>query len=381
MTARVARGLLRRGAISALLMSVCRGEDEALRARLDPDGIVAAARHHRVAPLVHVALRDSFPRVASPLRMDRDRAVAVHLGASAVLDELDHILGEMPWVVFKGPVLSEHAHPVPGLRTYQDIDVLVDPRDLRDATTRLAGAGWALLDFDDILRLPDVPGEMHWMSPTGLQVDLHWSMINMASRRQRFQVPTADLLGRRRRQAVGVTTTWTLDPVDALVHVCLHAALTGADRMLLLLDADQLARRIVNWSEAAARARAWGAQAAVAVVLHRSRRFLGTPVPDDLDRLLGISAVFRAVTAGVDGVVPVPSLRREASIPRLVSRAVRPSTGATVAAIGRSVVVGVRDRLIPRPSLAIREPATDEALDGFVRRVEGEASLADRTRA
>jgi hypothetical protein len=190
----------RRRATSAVLVSICRGEDVRPPHQISPDDIVQAVRHHRVAPLAHVALRTSAPALAAPLQEDRDRAFAVHLGATAVLDDLHHILGELPWVVFKGSVLSEHAHPIPGLRAYQDIDVLVDPRDLRDVTTRLAAVGWELLDYDHMLRLIDVPGEMHWRSPVGLQVDLHWSMINMASRRQRFTVPTADLLGRRRRQ-------------------------------------------------------------------------------------------------------------------------------------------------------------------------------------
>lgn len=363
---------------SSALLAVCRDQSD-LAARLLGDDaavrgdFVRAARHHRVAPLSHVRLRDADPELGVELREDRDLAIAVHLGATAVLEGLGHALGDVPWLAFKGPVLSEHAHPAPGLRTYHDVDVLVAPSDLREVTARLTGAGWTVGDYDHMLRLLDTPGEMHWFSPVGLQVDLHWSMINMAVRRRRFRVDTRDLLDRRRQVPVGLAHTWTLDPVDTLVHVCLHATLTGAHRMLLLLDVDQVARQIDDWSAVADRACEWRANAAMVVVLHRAARLLGTPLPDDLDELLGASPPFRAVTGLANRVSPVPSLRREASIARLVAKAARPGAGRTLAAIGRSGALGVRDRIRPRSSPA-RQPATPDAVEFFVRRVEAEAA-------
>ncbi|WP_448071243.1 nucleotidyltransferase family protein [Georgenia yuyongxinii] len=78
--------------------------------------LVTAVRHHRIAPLAHVGLRDLSPDVAARLRPDRDAAIAMHLRTSGVLDRLARLLPDVPWATFKGPVLSELAHPVPGLR-------------------------------------------------------------------------------------------------------------------------------------------------------------------------------------------------------------------------------------------------------------------------
>lgn len=369
-----------RPAVSAAVVEVCRAGapalpgDDAVR-----QSFVDAVRHHRVAPLAHVLLRPHDPDLAAALKTDRDTAMIRHLTASAVLDGLGTILDGLPWVTMKGPVLSEHAHPAPGLRSYNDVDVLVSPAALREVSARLLAAGWSVVDYRDMLCNVQTPGEMHWVSPAGVLVDLHWSLINMSRTRRRFSIVTDDLLSRRVSVPVGLSPTWTLDGADSLTHVCLHAALTGADKMLLLLDADQLARRVTDWDGVVARARDWGAAPAVGIVLARARALLDTPIPAGLDRDLGISAGFRLVTAAVDRLAPVPRLRREASLARLVARSARSSGGRTLTAIGRRSLRGLTERahLTGRApgTPAEREPADREALETYLRSVEALASV------
>src|SRR5690606_12988677 len=117
--------------------------------------------------------RDTHPDVAAHLRPDRDVAAAMHMAATLTLESLDRTLAGIPWLTFKGPALSEYAHPAAGLRTYHDLDVLVDPLSLREVTDRLIAAGWSVSDLNETLRNPDTPGETHWLSPTGVLVDLH----------------------------------------------------------------------------------------------------------------------------------------------------------------------------------------------------------------
>ncbi|WP_165368015.1 nucleotidyltransferase family protein [Phytoactinopolyspora endophytica] len=374
---RVAQSSRSGRAESAALVDVCMLKRPMLaHGTSDAHAFIEAVRRHRVAPLAHVALRSAEPEVAAALKPDRDEAMTRHLSAGIVLSALSELLDGLPWAVFKGPVLSEHAHPAPGLRSYHDVDVVVSPSQLREVASRLASAGWDVIDYTDMLTNPDPPGEMHWVSPTGILVDLHWSMINMATTRQLFSVPTDELLERRVQGSIGLSSAWMLDPVDAVVHTCLHAALTGADRMLLLLDADQLARRVTDWDDVVTRARTWNAAPALAIVLARARSLLGTPLPDDLDRELGSSAGFRLVTGTVDRLMPVSSLRRDASFPRLVARSAHPSSGRTLAAVGRRSLRGVTQRLgvtrVPSPP-AHRQPADARALEKYLRAVESQA--------
>lgn len=359
-----------RRAISAALVAIAQGREPVLppQTREAPEEFVEAVRYHRLGPLAHVLCRSVAPDVAQLLRPDRDRAIAMHVYATEVVRQFGGLLEDIPWVVFKGPVLSELAHPAHGLRDYQDLDLLVAPADLRIVSQRLLGAGWSVLDYDDMLTDPQVPGEMHWRTPAGLQVDLHWAMINTQRRREHLAVPTEELLRRRVPVHLGFASAWTLAPEDALLHVCMHAALTGANKLLYLVDAQQSAARVNDWPEVARRARAWQVAPHLCLVLQRARRALGGRPPTGLDRMLGLSPAFRAVTGLVDALAPVPHARREPGIARLVARAVQPGAVRTVAASARSVVRYLRHQ---QPSVPTdRITAGRAALDDYLTRVE-----------
>lgn len=360
--------------VAELLRAVCRDGVPTTARPLPVDAVVAAARHHRVSPLAHVQLRDAAPAVAAELRPDRDAAKSLHIRSAMLLAHVSALLADVPWVVFKGPVLSELAHPVPGLRPYGDLDLLVAPQDLRAVSGVLLGAGWEVGDYEDMLRNPQTPGEMHWFTPAGIQVDLHWAMINMGSRRRLFRIDTDALLARRREVRIGLAQAWTLDEADGLVHVALHAALAGANRLGWMLDVDQLSRQVGDWSAVAARATEWGAQAQLALALRRAGATLGTPVPAEVYRALGTSLPLRVLLDSVDRLFPVARQRRDASPSRLVARAVRPGALRTLAQVGRNAGQGVLDRLTPRADgTAARVTAGEEALEVYLRAVEHSA--------
>lgn len=369
----------RRRTVADALVALCLGhppdlppDDEIAR-----DLLVTAVRHHRLAPLAQVRLRDAEPSIAHELQADRDVAKERFVASTMLLGGLDDLLGDLPWLAFKGPVLSEHAHPISGLRSFNDLDILVSPFQLRDVAKRLIDAGWQSLDHGDSLNVPATPGEMHWWSPAGIAIDLHWSMINMARTRHRFPLVTDDLLAARVRVPVGLASTWTLAPADTLVHVCLHAAKTGANRMQMLLDADQLVRRTEDWDAVVRRARHWGAGPAVAIVLSRARAVLGTPTPTDLDQQLGVSPTFRLLNRAVNSTSPVPRLRRAPSLARLVARSARPGDFQTLRTVAGRSIEGVVYRLRshePRQGWDPEHAADPLAIANFADTVEREAA-------
>lgn len=366
-----------RRSTAASMVALVRGE--APRVNDNPDqsaDLVDAVRHHRIAPLAHIALRESSPAVSAELKADRDKALNVHVRATALLADLGPRLAGIPWAAFKGPLLSEFAHPHPGLRTYHDVDLLVSPHALRETTGRLLAAGWQLFDTRAMLQIPGgTPGEIHFRSPHGLLVDLHWTLLNQAAVRRRYCVHTDSLLDRRRTATVMATPVEALDPVDSFVHVCLHATESGANRLLFLLDMDQLARQVNSWDEVFDRAREWRVGPAVAVALQRARSVMRTPLPERTMEQLGASRAFRSFYAAADRLEPVPLVRHEASFARLVSRAARPGTGHTILATGEKALRWGRDRVTgasPR-DWASGEPADFGSLDTYLRQVEREA--------
>lgn len=357
--------------VSDALAQVCLGTwpVEALSTH-QVNEFVDAVRLHRIAPLAQVVTRKVAPQIARQLQEDRDDAFRRNLVASLLLRELAQQWHDISWVTFKGAMLSATAHPSPGLRTFTDIDALVAPSSLRPACERLWEAGWILLDFDDMLAARPISGELHWRSPQGMTMDLHWSMINRESRRARFRIPTKSLLERRRMVSIGFGEAPTLDPQDALIHVCVHSSLDGANRLLQLVDADGLARQITDWTTTARRAREWRAGAQVWLVLARSHTLLGTPLPDGLADLLGVSKAMRGFLALTDRMAPVTAARSEHGLARLVSRALHPTLGVTLAAISRNAAQGVRHRIVPPAVRQGRIPASQETLHSFLSEVE-----------
>lgn len=355
--------------VDGALLAVCRQELAAVSDEAAEE-FVAAARYHRIAPLAHVALRPTAPRVAALLKDDRDQALFHHLRTTALLGAISPVLGDLPWITFKGPVLSEFAHPLPGLRFYKDMDLLVAPGDFRTALTRLRAAGWEILMRQDVPTSPELAGELALVDAHGVVMDLHWAMEVTSTLRRRFPLGAGELLGRRVTVTLGPARVSTLSGADSVVHVCQHAALIGATKLGHLLDADQLARSVTDWDEVVDCARDWGAGVQVAAVLGRAHRLLGTPVPEDLDVRLGLGRGTRRLMECVDRTSPVQRLRQDASWVRLVTRALRPGLLATAAAIIRRSGNGVWQRLRAPEEEGPRLPASQSMLEAYLQRVE-----------
>lgn len=331
-----------------------------------------AVTYHRLAPLAHVMLRDRYPELSEQFKPMRDHVLFHHLRVAATLERIGEQLHGVPWVVFKGPVLSESAHPVPGIRWYQDLDLLVAPQHLRAVCERLFAQGWQLRDTDAMLGDPSFGGEISLRSPWGTFIDLHWAMTNSAALRRKYPVPTADIIGRRVTVSVAGSEVPTLEHVDTVVYLCLHACLTGATRLLHLMDIDRLIRQVDDPDRIISRALSWEAAAPVALVLGRAHQLLGTPMPARLRRRLGLSAPFAWLMSVVDRGWPVSLVWSGSSMPRRIAMHVRPSALRTLAAVGAASAVRLATRF-RRASRSEWMPASASGIDAYLSKVEAAA--------
>jgi hypothetical protein len=206
-----------------------------------------------------------------------------------VLGRLQPVLDASParWSVIKGPVLAELAYRDPGMRTYNDLDLLVEPRWFREVVAQLELTGAQLLDRNWKVIRRETFGELHLLLEAGIMLDLHWSLVTIY--RGRTAMSSTEMLARRERVTLAGVPAWSLDPVDRLLHLAVHAALSGADKLVWLKDIDMAAALPgVNWDVVAERAERWRVAAPVGLMLSRVAETLGTPIPDGLpDRLLG----------------------------------------------------------------------------------------------
>ena len=172
----------------------------------------------------------------------------------------------------KGPALAKLVYRRPELRPYSDLDIVVERGRLAEVVTFLEEVGFRLLDTNWALITQAGAGQLHLEEPTGGAVDLHWHLLFDRSLRRIFTIPMEEILERSQPARINGIDTRVLDPADTQLHLCIHAAQEGADRLLWLKDLEQVMRHYpADWDELVDRARRWRIALPAAIVLSRAR--------------------------------------------------------------------------------------------------------------
>lgn len=262
------------------------------------------------------------------------------------------------WVVLKGQALAEQFYPRPHFRYGADLDVLIGAREFRAAVRALEDSGWRLLDRNWPLLADTLPGQLKLSAPSGGLLDLHWHLMNNPRLRQAHPLGTAQLLLRRRVLPSGLPV---LHEHDQLIHLGLHGAQAGANRLLWLLDAGLAAERVSAWPELAATARRVGAGLALALVLLRARRWLGTAAPASAIRALGAGRGWRLVCWAVDRASPLRADPDRPALGRSVARSVGPTVAGSLVGVARHATAFVARRSSHSAHFAVLTDPADPA--------------------
>lgn len=295
-----------------------------LLAEVDWDELRTAAEFHGVENWVYAAAAraSSAPALvagfeAARLRQDLLRAQVV---ADLSLAAASLNGASIPWLAFKGPVLDEVIHRPPRLRSYGDLDLLVSVRSLGQALEVLEQTGAVVLDKNWAHLSQDHSGQLHVRLTHGTLADLHWHFVNQGSDQSRFRIDIDDVLARRRMVRIGELDIPTLDAVDTVVHVAIHAAHHGGDRLLWLKDIEQcVLNETPPWDAIAARCDEWGVGVAVATLLARTRRVLGLALPDQVLHSLGYRPPWSTLTRTLDRLAPTESALGDRSLARMTA--------------------------------------------------------------
>lgn len=311
------------------------------------DGLTAAAVRHGVAARVHqavVAAGHAADPQAVELAEEAQRAGLQLVRAGADLARLTAVLATagVEVTAVKGPALVAQAYRTPGDRGCGDLDVLVAPVDLGPALGLLEAAGYRSLDQNWSRMRELLVGQVRLRSPSAGVVDLHWHLLNDRALRQRFDLGHDVWAAARAPLQVGGTTVHALQLPLALVHVGLHAALSGAHRLVWLQDVAAFqGRPDLDWDAVVRTARRVGAGPALALVLQRARSVGGdTPagVLSDLDPV----GAWRAVAAATDRLAPPGVDVGRGSVGQLVARSSRPTGAASLREVVRRTAAWAR---------------------------------------
>jgi hypothetical protein len=352
--------------------------------RLGP--LLHLARHHRVLPFVHRELREVDGVDVETMRaLDRHAVMqtANQMRIATDLAEFAALLAplEVRWITFKGPVLAQRYYERPELRTYRDLDLLIAREDFSEVVMDLGDRGVEVIDRNWALIRRERRAQLHLTLPAGTVADLHWHLLNRAVVRDAFHIDMHGVLARTRKVVVSGVPAETLSVADTVLHLALHAALAGGDRLIWLKDLERaIATEPLDWDEAVARAFVWRAGPAVASTLERARRVLGAQVPMWVLRDLESSGARRRIGAALDRRWPPERTGGELSPAALWPQMLREGRLATAGAIAR--------RAARRPATALRsvlgEPGgggRDHAPVAVLRPSRGEGVIEDYLRS
>jgi hypothetical protein len=275
---------------------------------LDWARVLRVATRHQVISLIHEGLAqaqpDVPPEIAHEIGTQAAALIGVNLAMAREAMRLQRLFddADLPVVFVKGPALAVLAFGNLGLRSGQDIDILVPSEALPVATALILRAGYRRFDpppniSDAQLRLVMLLrkdfGFVH--QSTGLRIELHWrlflnphamdeSSLMVASR----VVPLSGAAGLR-----------TLGEDDLFAYLCMHGALHWWNRLKWLADVNALLastpQNSVERFVRAAEIRGAGRAAAQALLL--CRKLFQTSLPASLTATLDKSVTMRWLEA------------------------------------------------------------------------------------
>jgi hypothetical protein len=322
-----------------------------------------AAAWHRISPAVYLHLRDHVddPGLLGPLEAGYRRQVARHLRtlvdlkiAGAALDDAG-----IRWALIKGPALAA-LWPRPDMREYHDLDLLVDRRRFTDALCALTGSGATLIDRNWTMIRNQLRAELTVQLRHGTALDLHWDLVNDADLRRQFCFATDALLDRRDTATISGTVTPVLDRTDAALHVGYHTTLSGAHRLLWLMDMAAVCAEQVDQAALRRRAKAYGVELPLALAQERSRRAFGDyAIPAASHRF----RAWRLAARAADRLRPIPWVPGSRGSSRVLYQNVRRTARG-------SLLPSIRDALrrTGPPDPAWRNPLHEDVPDAAARR-------------
>lgn len=348
--------------------------------RTRADVLVELAQYHAVAGWVYQSLNGLSlvgESTLERLRKLHAESVRKHMQFLWTLDWLKAVFDatEMHWAVVKGPVLVDLLYGAPGLRSYQDLDVLVEPARYREAAELLQEAGGKLLDRNWRMIRAEMRGQIHIVLPSGVPIDLHWNLIN--GRRGRMSIDTDSVLDRSRSVDLGNLSVRTLNATDMLAHLGVHAALSGGDRLVWLKDIERtIALQHPEWEALVVRAEEWNVSALVGLMLFRTAHVLGAEVPDQVvAQLLGRRLA--TLTQAVDRLSPLEESIGGPTASRILSRVVGQGMAGGTSVIAHRSLKHLDPRG-PNASSPFRGAGTDDDRERYFQAV-GDLSARKRT--
>jgi len=189
-------------------------------------------------------------------------------------------------LVVKGPALSARAYGDPGVRQYQDVDLVVRQRDISRITELMTSEGYEPKVPLNAIAAGKIPGEYLFRWPgTYRRVELHTEQTLRYFPRP---LPVEEFFERRTFVSFDAHAAPALSAEDELLLNCVHSAKHFWERLLWVADVAALVSREKNfdWDRAFSTAREAGAERMLSLGLLLAAKVLQVKLPRDVEKLI-----------------------------------------------------------------------------------------------
>jgi hypothetical protein len=248
---------------------------------------------HGVMPLLYKNLNaicpQAMPRLVADQLRDCFRAHAErNLFLTAELLRLLRLLADrgIAALPYKGPVLAASIYGDISLRSFSDLDILVNKQDILSAKDLLLAEGYGertpLTSGQEQARIRSRnQKDFALVGQKGLvKVELHWEVASLAL----FPLETEQIWERLESLPLGGAAVLNLHPEDLLLILCVHGAKHSFKRLEWVCDIAELltASPSIRWNETVERATELHAKKMLFLGLLLARDLLGTRLPEGL---------------------------------------------------------------------------------------------------
>ncbi len=249
----------------------------------DWDALAMQARLHSVAPLLLRGLHMAGLPVPQALKACSDTAVRQSLALTRDLINATAALSAagIPYLTFKGPTESVLAYGNPALRSYDDIDLIVEPADMEAAARVLQSLGYAIPNAG----IP--PYGIHPVQillhrrETRSAIDLHscWTQFPRL-----YDLPFAQAYRHRLAVDIAGSPVQTLANEERFLFLCLHGGLHFWGKLNWICDlAWECAATGHDMSALSRRASEFGLSRSLKLGMALAHDLFGLPMPQAID--------------------------------------------------------------------------------------------------
>ena len=270
---------------------------KAVKDTIDLRQLFTTAERHGILPLIYSVWNDCcldlVPEhiVNGVKRKVRSTGIS-NLGKVSALIQLINLLDQhtILAVPFKGPLLACSLYHSLSLRSFGDLDVLVDIKDVAPSYEILRKAGYepevefSRPQLEHLIRTEDNLNFIH--SRSGIIVELHWEL----SGRCLPNALTLDLFQPRLIDAeILHYTVRSLGNEDLLIYLCIHGSKHIWSRLEWLFSVHEMVRqaRDLDWNLIFTLAEQWSTKRMLSVGLLASQHLFKTKFPEDVQERLG----------------------------------------------------------------------------------------------